>query len=325
LSSNKGNSVLQIFLPKIKKKSVEKLEKSVKKGEKMVKIGEKKNVLGDNIGFVELHNNAKGNLNEINRIDTISQVASVCFNREKSKKPENLFKRLKEESMGLPSSSFEFVPLLLTSIEVQFLRTLSDVVYNKTGKIYQPACLKFSEVITDEEDNSKWYVLTNLRALLNDSFYAEKYMNTNIENWYNNDVDADKIFKNCHLFKLKSSIFSLRQIMRHRIANYQELSRRYTKGNLEFYQSPEFTYDYSKVEEEYNKLLKQGVKAEDARQILPVSLYSTVWCMFTTSSFDNFIKLRTDKHTQEPTRLIANAMRDLVEESKGIEFPLKES
>jgi thymidylate synthase (FAD) len=292
----------------------------------IMKIGKKLNVLGDNIGFVKLYDNSTANLNEENRINTVSSIASVCYNKESSKKPENLFKRLKEEAMGLPSSSFEFAPVLLTSIEVQFLRELSSVVYNKTLKVYQPHCLKFSEVITDEEDNSKWFVLTNLRALINDNIYAERFMGMNIENWYNNDVDADKIFKNYHLFKLKVPLFVRDHYVRHKTANFQVMSLRYVKPNkFEFYQFDSYKYDYSPIIKKYQELVKSGVKAEEARGILGTTLYTTMWIGMSTNTFNSVIKLRTDRHSQEPTRLIATAMQDLVKEIKGIEFPLEES
>jgi thymidylate synthase (FAD) len=292
----------------------------------MNKIGEKLNVLGDNIGFVELWDNSRSNLNEDNRIDAVTSVASVCFNKEGSKKPENLYKRLSKESAGYHSSSFEFSIVLLTSIEVQFLRELSSVVYNKTGKIYQPHCLRFGEVIMDEEDNSKWYVLTNLRALLYDNKYAEEFMNTSIESWYNSDLDVGKIFKNYHLFRIKAPLFVRDHYVRHKTANFQVMSLRYVKPtSFEFYQFDSYKYDYIPIIKKYQELVKSGVRAEEARGILGTTLYTTMWMGMNTNTFNSVIKLRTDKHSQEQTRAVANAMQQLVKEVKGIEFPLEES
>ena len=83
------------------------------------KINEKQNILGDNIGFVENWDFSRANLNEENRILAITQVASICYQNPKAVGSESLYNRLMAESMGLPSSSFEMCPILLTEEEVK--------------------------------------------------------------------------------------------------------------------------------------------------------------------------------------------------------------
>ena len=276
-------------------------------------VTKKENIYDDNIGFVELWDNSEANASLDSRVETVTTVASVCFGKDKAKKPEKLFNRLESEAMGLPSSSFEFVPVLLSSLEVKFLQELSSVYYNKTGEVYTPHCLKFGEIFVTNKENAEWMVVTNLRALLYDNEAALKYMNTDISNWFNKGADFNHIRKQVKLFRIKVPIFVARQIMRHRQASWQELSRRYTSGGLEFYKHPDIDYDYGSVMDEYERLLKKGVKAEVARMILPVSLYTTIWVQFTEKGWDNFINLRIDKHTQEPTRVLAESMKTLYE------------
>ena len=83
------------------------------------KINEKQNIFGDEIGFVENWDFSRANLNEENRILAITQVASICYQNPKALGSESLYNRLAAESKGLPSSSFEFVPVLLTEEEVK--------------------------------------------------------------------------------------------------------------------------------------------------------------------------------------------------------------
>ena len=83
------------------------------------KINEKQNILGDNIGFVENWDFSRANLNEENRIKAITTVASICYQNPKAIGSESLYNRLLAESKGLPSSSFEMCPVLLTEEEVK--------------------------------------------------------------------------------------------------------------------------------------------------------------------------------------------------------------
>ena len=85
----------------------------------MKKINDKQNIFGDNIAFVENWDFSRANLNEENRILAITQVASICYQNPKALGSESLYNRLMSESQGLPSSSFEMCPVLLTEEEVK--------------------------------------------------------------------------------------------------------------------------------------------------------------------------------------------------------------
>mgnify|MGYP000750532314 CR=1 FL=1 len=82
-------------------------------------INKKENVFGDDIAFVEQYDFSTANLSEENRIKAITQVASICYQNPKAVGSESLYNRLLAESMGLPSSSFEMCPILLTEEEVK--------------------------------------------------------------------------------------------------------------------------------------------------------------------------------------------------------------
>ena len=85
-------------------------------------INKKENVFGDDIAFVEQYDFSTANMSEENRIKAITQVASICYQNPKAINSESLYNRLMAESKGLPSSSAEFVPVLLTEEEVYKLK-----------------------------------------------------------------------------------------------------------------------------------------------------------------------------------------------------------
>ena len=85
-------------------------------------INKKENIFGDDIAFVEQYDFSKANISEENRIKAITKVASICYQNPKAIGSESLYNRLLAESKGLPSSSAEFVPVLLTEEEVYKLK-----------------------------------------------------------------------------------------------------------------------------------------------------------------------------------------------------------
>ena len=81
--------------------------------------GAVENVFNDNIAYVKHFDFSRANLNQENRIAAISQIASVCYQNPKALGSISLYDRLACESQGLPSSSFEMCPILLTEEEVK--------------------------------------------------------------------------------------------------------------------------------------------------------------------------------------------------------------
>jgi thymidylate synthase (FAD) len=140
-------------------------------------------------------------------------------------------------------------------------------------------------------------------------------------------------------FHVKAPIFIQRQWIRHRTANVNEISGRYSQLKGEFYiptaikrqstlnkqMSNEEIYNkntndlfdsYMKNSvrqyTEYNRLIELGVSKETARIGLPLNLYTEFyWCIDLHNLF-NFIKLRQAEYAQPEIRLYAEGIKDLI-------------
>jgi thymidylate synthase (FAD) len=155
-------------------------------------------------------------------------------------------------------------------------------------------------------------------------------------------------FEFCEVvFKIKLPIFVARQMIRHRTANVNEVSGRYTVLPTEFYipdieriagkgkiniQGSEGEVDEiykttwidslerhaGRNEDLYNMANSFGISNELARISLPVSTYTLwVWKMDLHNIF-HFLKLRMDSHAQWEMQQYANAMYELLKEK----FPI---
>ncbi|MFW3327701.1 FAD-dependent thymidylate synthase, partial [Aliarcobacter butzleri] len=217
-------------------------------------INKKENIFGDNIAFVENWDFSKANLNEENRILAITQVASICYQNPNALGSESLYNRLAAESKGLPSSSFEFVPVLLDPTNEKHKEILA-LEYSNVKK--------FGELICDGK-----YLLTNYRALVYDFENNENAYSFDIRTIYNTEIECEIIKQYFKVFLYKVDFPTRSQMVRHRV-NWQELSRRYVSGKrvpFEFYISeklqnnPKVEALIKQSEELYFELLENGVK-----------------------------------------------------------------
>ena len=125
------------------------------------------------------------------------------------------------------------------------------------------------------------------------------------------------------------------QIVRHRIASYSQQSMRYCNfsrdkfgSEIRFIQppriqsnTPEFVIWQRQVEgaeKAYMDLIDLGIKAQDARSVLPISTATEVIVTMNLRSWRHYLRLRTDKHTQDEHRLLA---QDLLNQFKA-EIPI---
>ena len=270
----------------------------------------------DGIGFVESWDFSKANMSEASRKFAVTTIASVCYGNPKSVGSISLYDRLACESVGLPSSSFEFVPVLIRTPHFKDIQDLVDHMYNFRISI------KYGEYLHRGE-----YLLTNLRALMAD-------VGKDADKFFNTEEECAIIAKYHKVFKAKMDIATSKQFNRHRVS-LQELSRRYVSGKkseLEFYISPKMrnleshtgcsTSDcpgdnINTIEiielcvEHYNQAISNGIKPEEARRILPMSLYTTTWSAWQPSQLKSYMELRTDSHTQIEHRNLATAMEEL--------------
>ena len=269
------------------------------------KINEKQNILNDNIGFVENWDFSRANLNEKNRILAITQVASICYQNPKALGSESLYNRLMAESMGLPSSSFEFVPVLLD---------YENPKHQEILKLEYSNCKKFGEILDDR------YLLTNYRALVYDFENDKDKFSFDIRTIFNTQEECNMIKEYFKVFLFKVDFPTRSQMVRHRIS-WQELSRRYVSAKrvpFEFYVSEKLK-DNQKVqdlikqsEDLYFELLENGVKPQEARRVIPQMGYTQIWGAFMPKQLDNYFKLRLDEHAQWEIRQTAIAMQELL-------------
>lgn len=141
-------------------------------------------------------------------------------------------------------------------------------------------------------------------------------------------------------FHIRLPIFVMRQLVRHRTANLNEVSARYTKLPAEFYiPSQLFTQDtankqkssrtrLSEGEEQsliaeiatshyaayklYEKLLDMGVSRETSRQVLPVAIFTECFWKIDLHNFLKFAKNRLGDGAQDEIQQLARIMFDEV-------------
>ena len=68
----------------------------------------------------------------------------------------------------------------------------------------------------------------------------------------------------------------------------------------------------NKAVDNYNKLLKMGVAKEQARSILPLTVYTKVWWTASFQSIMNFIELRNEKTAQWEIQQYAKVLKEIM-------------
>ena len=144
-------------------------------------------------------------------------------------------------------------------------------------------------------------------------------------------------------FQIKMPIFVMRQLVRHRTANLNEVSLRYSVARDECYVpdvsrcNPQSTTnkqcsDDSIIEDwqearqiidsanteskvAYHELLSLGLSRELARGVLPVNGYTEVVWKIDLKNLMHFLKLRMHSHAQKEIQWLAQAMYELVKET----------
>lgn len=143
-------------------------------------------------------------------------------------------------------------------------------------------------------------------------------------------------------FHCKQPIFIARQWIRHRTANVNEVSGRYSVLPDEFYipelddvrlqsksnkqggdehigemDAKEFVThldDLSvKAYKLYEEAIEKGVSREQARMVLPVNLYTEWYWKIDLHNLFHFLALRCDSHAQKEIRVFGDAMLSLIQ------------
>lgn len=148
-------------------------------------------------------------------------------------------------------------------------------------------------------------------------------------------------FEMCKItFNVKMPIFVMRQWVRHRMQNLNEVSARYTALPDEFYvparwrvqsttnkQSSEECdwkpwHDqcnliakkaYQNAWNAYQSLLEEGVARELARIVLPVGIYTECYSTWDLNNLLKFFTLRDDSHAQAEIQDFARAMKQITQ------------
>lgn len=149
-------------------------------------------------------------------------------------------------------------------------------------------------------------------------------------------------FEHCTLsVKVKCPLFIRSQIHRHRTFSYNEISRRYTSENLEFYVPDNFRKQHTsskqcsdgdfvgfendglKAEMDnwhqsslkyYEELIKLGVAREIARGVLPQNLMTEFWMTGNLRNWIHFLGLRVDSHAQKEVQDVARPILKIIKE-----------
>lgn len=139
-------------------------------------------------------------------------------------------------------------------------------------------------------------------------------------------------------FSIHCPLFIRGQWHRHRTWSYNEISRRYTEIDMEFYtpdvlrrqseNNRQASYndpDFNPVELReaisahnresfalYEKLLASGVCREQARGVLPQNMMVTFWGTVDLSNLLHFLNLRDSDHAQAEIKEYAQAIKKLI-------------
>ena len=140
-------------------------------------------------------------------------------------------------------------------------------------------------------------------------------------------------------FLVHCPLFVRSQWHRHRTWSYNEISRRYTEVDLEFYVPPQIhaqaandrqasapapeDMDQVALQElirraneaslaAYEQLLQKGVCREQARGVLTQNLMTTFWATVDLANLIKFIDLRSSAHAQWEIRQYSDAIKELI-------------
>lgn len=156
-------------------------------------------------------------------------------------------------------------------------------------------------------------------------------------------------FEICKItFNIKMPIFVMRQFVRHRMQNLNEVSARYTQLPNEFYiptnwrkqdtknkqgsivennWNPIVNVNYNgytatkalfesceKAYKLYEEMLESGIAREMARMVLPINIYTEIYTCWDLKNLLHFITLREDSHAQAEIQEYGKAMKSICKE-----------
>lgn len=168
----------------------------------------------------------------------------------------------------------------------------------------------------------------------------QKLLNFLIKSGHTSTLEHNILTVRC-----KVPLFVSKQHMRHRTASYNEISRRYTAEQIEFYypdtlrpqdkknRQCTLMEQYNPLLEStglvaseslqqhceqslkvYNEMIEKGIGRELARMYLPQNLYTTYWATANLHNWMGFIDKRDHIDAQLEIRLLAQGISDIIKD-----------
>ena len=237
----------------------------------------KANIYDDGIGNIELWDFSKSNLNEESRVEAVAKTASICFGAS-PKNAKKMVERLKTESTGKMTSSFEFIAF---DGDGGINATLRNAPFMPT---YEQEAKDYNENVDD-------YIFEHKQTIA--TFHVKV-----------------PIFIVRQIMRHRQ--FAYQELSR-RYCNDDKVKIEFWNPSNVFY---EFNALYEKSCNEsigkYKELLAEGIRPEVARAVLPQSAYTEFWWQGNLEAWQNYFALRLDVHTQQEHREVAEAMAELL-------------
>lgn len=245
----------------------------------------------DDTGYVELYDFSKSNLNENSRIETISLVASQCYGKA-PKDAAKMVEKLKTESNGGPTSSFEFIAF---DGEGGINATLRNA----------PFMPLYEQWAKDYGDNINEFILEHKKTIATFHVKVPLFIARQI---------------------MRHRQFAYQELSR-RYCNDDKVKIEFWKPSNKFYEfNALYENSCNKSVKEYKELLSEGIRPEIARAVLPQSTYTEFWWSGNLEAWRNYFALRLDAHTQPEHREVAETMAKLLKDSQPeFEYDPKEN
>ena len=118
-------------------------------------------------------------------------------------------------------------------------------------------------------------------------------------------------------FRVRAPLHVVHQWERHRMSSYNEESGRWSKMRGDFFvpdgpHSMQYSLHFTLCYETYLWLIDHGESNENARLVLPLSLYKEFIWTVNGRSLLNFLSLRSDPEAQEHIRVYAEAIEEML-------------
>lgn len=172
-------------------------------------------------------------------------------------------------------------------------------------------------VMESDKSNNWWAITTNYRVIVENNLFDDlKYI-----------CEPTEYHELRTTFRLTCARVQADSFVRHRVFSFLMESTRYCNyndgkfgneitvvepincGNFDA-NNYVFVRAWSNAEKDYMELIKDGIKPEDARDVLPLQLKTELIMTGTTSQWNNFFKLRISEHAHPDAKYIAEQIKE---------------